>query len=234
MLSVWAASWAARGRACLTETVDVFIESAYFDALRTARTGRATGIISDARYRNERGIDPSSCLEGLELATRLILWKSAAATPQKWSLPGPFLQRRRRFSSILADVKRLTGVEVKTGELRQIVKDLGFDIRGHGRGLVCDPAALASRHSSSLLTSWKKSSVSRAMMPWTLTSLPPLEGGPKQVLTESTAPGAHRAPCACASRGFLETVTWSFVSREEAKQFGGGKSCAGRCKPRSI
>lgn len=58
---------------CSIDTVDVFIESAYFDANRTARTGRATGIISDARFRNERGIDPHSCVEGIELATKLIL-----------------------------------------------------------------------------------------------------------------------------------------------------------------
>ena len=48
---------------CSIDTVDVFIESAYFDANRTARTGRATGIISDARFRNERGIDPHSCVD---------------------------------------------------------------------------------------------------------------------------------------------------------------------------
>jgi len=39
------------------ETTDVFIESAWFDPLRTARTGRATGIHSDARYRFERGVE---------------------------------------------------------------------------------------------------------------------------------------------------------------------------------
>ena len=42
------------------KTVNVFIESAYFDPLRTARTGRKYGINSDARYRFERGIDPQS------------------------------------------------------------------------------------------------------------------------------------------------------------------------------
>src|SRR3546814_12569105 len=55
------------------ETTDVFIESAYFDPVRTAKTGRATGIISDARYRFERGIDPAFTVPGLELATRMIM-----------------------------------------------------------------------------------------------------------------------------------------------------------------
>jgi phenylalanyl-tRNA synthetase beta chain len=62
-------------------TTDVFIESAWFDPLRTARTGRVTGIHSDARYRFERGVDPQSCVDGLNLALALILeYGGGAAT----------------------------------------------------------------------------------------------------------------------------------------------------------
>src|SRR5690606_3420954 len=55
------------------ETVAVFAESAYFDPYPTARTGRDTGIVSDARYRFERGVDPEFVLPGLELATKMII-----------------------------------------------------------------------------------------------------------------------------------------------------------------
>ena len=51
-------------------TTNVFIESAYFDPKRTARTGRKLGIVSDARFRFERGVDPDFVVPGLELATR--------------------------------------------------------------------------------------------------------------------------------------------------------------------
>ena len=43
---------------CTAETTNVFIESAYFDPKRTARTGRTLNIQSDARFRFERGVDP--------------------------------------------------------------------------------------------------------------------------------------------------------------------------------
>ncbi len=43
---------------CTEATTDVFVESAMFDPTRTARTGRTLGIVSDARYRFERGVDP--------------------------------------------------------------------------------------------------------------------------------------------------------------------------------
>ena len=55
------------------DTMNVFIESAWFDPARIARAGRKQGIISDARYRFERGVDPEFVLPGLELGTRLIL-----------------------------------------------------------------------------------------------------------------------------------------------------------------
>src|SRR5205085_4050176 len=58
---------------CSDETVDVFVESAWFDPIRTAQTGRITGIVSDAQYRFARTVDPQSCVPGLELATQLIL-----------------------------------------------------------------------------------------------------------------------------------------------------------------
>ena len=51
-------------------TTNVFIESAYFDPRRTARTGRRLGIQSDARFRFERGVDPDFVVPGLELRHR--------------------------------------------------------------------------------------------------------------------------------------------------------------------
>src|SRR6202008_3246805 len=54
-------------------TTEVFIEGPLFDPIRTAATGRRLEIISDARYRFERGIDPEFTGPGLEIATRLVL-----------------------------------------------------------------------------------------------------------------------------------------------------------------
>ncbi len=66
-------SWAARRSGCTPETTDVFLESAYWDPITIAATGRALKINSDARYRFERGVDPAFTLPGLELATQMIL-----------------------------------------------------------------------------------------------------------------------------------------------------------------
>ena len=58
---------------CDETTTEVLIESALWDPVNIARSGRRLGINSDARYRFERGVDPAFCLPGLELATRLVI-----------------------------------------------------------------------------------------------------------------------------------------------------------------
>ncbi len=68
-------------------TTNVFIESAYFDPVRTAATGRKAGLQTDARYRFERGIDPASVRPGLDLATDMIL-KLCGGEPTKAKVAG--------------------------------------------------------------------------------------------------------------------------------------------------
>ncbi|OYW33572.1 MAG: phenylalanine--tRNA ligase subunit beta, partial [Azorhizobium sp. 12-66-6] len=58
---------------CDADTVDVVIESALWDPINIAQSGRRLGLNSDARFRFERGIDPAFALPGLDLATRMVL-----------------------------------------------------------------------------------------------------------------------------------------------------------------
>ena len=57
---------------CDFDTRNVLLESAYFLPEKIAFAGRKLSIQSDARYRFERGIDPASTIEGLNIATQLI------------------------------------------------------------------------------------------------------------------------------------------------------------------
>ncbi len=58
---------------CDETTTEVFIEAAYFDPVRTAATGRKLDIITDARYRFERGVDPAFVEAGAQFATQMII-----------------------------------------------------------------------------------------------------------------------------------------------------------------
>ena len=57
---------------CDHETKNILIESAYFLPDSISSTGRKLNIQSDARYRFERGIDPESTKDGINLASKMI------------------------------------------------------------------------------------------------------------------------------------------------------------------
>jgi phenylalanyl-tRNA synthetase beta chain len=201
------------------ETTDVFIESAWFDPLRTARTGRDTGIISDARYRFERGVDPQSCIDGLNFALMLIKEygggeASAANVAGLPPAPQPKVLFDRR------DVARLTGLEVKAAELKRMLKDLGFGIEDTGEAwYLTVPSWRFDIQQSADLVEEIARLVGYDQLP--TRSLPLPEGGRRVVVTPSQA-RIRTARRVMAARGFLETVTWSFMSKENAQLFGGG------------
>src|SRR5690606_20519238 len=94
---------------CTADTVNVFIESALFDPLRTAATGRRLGIDSDARYRFERGVDPAFMVPGAELATRLVL-DLCGGEPSAIVVAGTVPDSAATIDFDPAEVERLTGV----------------------------------------------------------------------------------------------------------------------------
>ncbi len=96
---------------CTEETVNVFVEAAYFDPIRTARTGRRLKINSDARYRFERGVDPAFTEPGMERATRLIL-DLCGGEPSEIEIAGAVPATARSFRLDPARVVRLVGMEI--------------------------------------------------------------------------------------------------------------------------
>ena len=114
---------------CDENTTDVLIESALWDPITTARTGRTLGIISDALYRFERGVDPEFMVPGVELATRLVL-DFCGGTPTEIEVTGYAGSQPRIVSFPLSEVKRLTAIEVPRAESLDILSRLGFKSQG--------------------------------------------------------------------------------------------------------
>ncbi|MEO1641965.1 MAG: phenylalanine--tRNA ligase subunit beta [Pseudomonadota bacterium] len=202
------------------DTTDVFIESAWFDPLRTAKTGRATGLISDARYRFERGVDPASCVEGLNLALRLIT-EYGGGTPSKGNIVGAAPVRDDKVEFHKRDVARLTGLDIKPAAMKKTLKTLGFEIEDTGESWLLDvPSWRFDMEQSADIVEEIARLEGFDNLP-TL-SLPEPEGG-KRVVTTQIQDRVRTARRTLASRGFLETVTWSFMPKAQAKLFGGGE-----------
>jgi len=110
---------------CTEETVNVFIESAIFDPSRTAATGRKLNVMSDARFRFERGIDNAFAVAGCEYATRLIM-DLCGGEPSETIVAGCGPDWQRSIAFRPARVLGLTGVRVTEDEMERILVVLGF------------------------------------------------------------------------------------------------------------
>ena len=209
------------GTAVTTETTDVFIESAWFDPDRTARTGRDTGIVSDARYRFERGVDPKSCLDGLNLALQLITEYGGGEASHALMVGTP-PEPAEKVGFKLADVERLTGLKVKPAEMKKQLKDLGFEIEDAGDAwYLTVPTWRFDIEQSADLVEEIARLVGYDKLP--VASLPEPDGGRGAMLT----PLQERVRISrrvMAARGFLEAVTWSFMSKSHAALFAGGEN----------
>jgi phenylalanyl-tRNA synthetase beta chain len=204
--------------ACTESTTNVFIESAYFDAVRIAQTGRKLGIVSDARYRFERGVDPEFVVPGLELATKLIL-EFCGGEPSEIVVAGQAPQWRRTIAFSPKAVQRLAGVDVPKAEIVRILTKLGFAVSGDERLSVQPP-------------SWRGDIEGTADLVEEVVRIYGLENVPSQPMSRPDAvarptltPAQRRLRLvrrAIASRGFNETIGFSFVPRSAAALFGGG------------
>src|ERR1043166_4379924 len=116
---------------CDENTTDVLIESALWDEINIAQSGRKLGINSDARYRFERGVDPAFMVPGLEMATRMVM-EICGGTPSENVVVGNPYGDDRVIDFPLSEVKRLAGIEVPLPQMRGILNRLGFVMVGNG------------------------------------------------------------------------------------------------------
>src|SRR5205807_1157645 len=114
---------------CDENTTDVLIESALWNEINIAQTGRRLGINSDARYRFERGVDPNFMVPGLEQATQMVL-DFCGGTPSDIAVAGSAHADDRIIEFPIAEVKRLVGLDVPLPEMKRVLGHLGFFVAG--------------------------------------------------------------------------------------------------------
>jgi len=197
------------------ETTNVFIESAHFDPVRTARTGRELGIVSDARYRFERGVDPEYMVPGLDLATKLVL-DLCGGEPSDVTVAGRVPDTKREITFDPALVEKLCGVKMHQAEALSILDRLGFRTVVGTRVTV--PSWRPDVHGPADLVEEVVRIAGFDKIP--STPLPRPSTVPLPVLTPMQK-RVRAAKRTLAARGLYEAMTWSFVSKAQAALFGG-------------
>ena len=200
-------------------TTNVFIESAYFDPKRTARTGRKLAIQSDARHRFERGVDPDFVVPGLELATAMVL-DLCGGSPSEIEIAGVPPKANAPFPFDAGLVERLTGLDLPTSEIRRFLAALGVELTGNGQVLEAAPPSWRPDISGPAdLVEEVVRLVGVDQVP--STPMPRSSGVARPALTEAQK-RQRLVRRVLASRGLVEAVTWSFIPPDQAKLFGGG------------
>ena len=213
---------------CDANTTDVLIESALWAPLNIAQTGRKLGINSDARYRFERGVDPAFMVPGLELATAMVL-DFCGGEPSDITIAGSAHADDRISEFPVAEVKRLSGLDVPLPEMKRVLSHLGFFVAGAG-----DTVKVA-------VPSWrpdiegKADIVEEVVRILGVDRVPPTpfprgEHARKPVLTVAQV-RTRKAKRALSVRGMVEAVTWSFIGKPQAELFGGGSEALALANP---
>jgi phenylalanyl-tRNA synthetase beta chain len=208
-------------RSGVTETTtNVFMECASWDPELIARSGRKTGIVSDARYRLERHVDPALTEPGLELATRLVL-ELCGGTPLEPAISGEDVFPDTVVEFPLSEVRRLTGLDVEPMVATAILSRLGFEMTGKGDTFTVK------------VPSWRPDVTQKADLVEEVMRMVGVDNVPVEPLPRlnhvaprmlTTIQNRRRiARRALAARGLDEAVTWSFISHDEATRFGGGQ-----------
>ncbi len=207
---------------CDEHTTDVLIESALWDPLNIAQTGRKLGIVTDARYRFERGVDPAFCVPGAELATQLVI-EMCGGEASDMIVAGAVPTPDHRVEFPWSETKRLTGLDLPHAEQAATLEKLGFEI-----------LAQDSMRATVRAPSWRPDVEGKADLVEEVARIAGFDriaatpfareeqtvAAPVLTLLQKRTRAARRA---LGARGLVEAVTWSFISKDAATAFGGGK-----------
>ncbi len=195
------------------DTVNVFLESAYFVPAKIAKAGGLTGALSDSRSRFERGVDPASSIDDNARATQMIL-DLCGGEPSEIVIAGKTPDCTRIIDFNYNEVKRLTGMEVAEKDQERILTALGFGVKGNNISV----------------PSWRWHDISlpadlveEVVRIYGLDNLPDAPMRAETLPIGSLLPNQKREVAvrrSLAERGLNQAITWSFMDSKLAKYFG--------------
>ena len=176
------------------------------------------GIVSDARYRFERGVDPEFVIPGLELATRLIL-EFCGGEPSDIVVAGGAARMAAQDPLRACRSEAPRRPRPAAAEIVRILTNLGFAVTGGDVMEVVPPSWRSDVHGAADLVEEIVRIHGLDKVPAVPMKRPYAVARPVLTPAQRRASFARRA---LAARGFDETVHFSFIPRAHAALFGGG------------
>ncbi|MBI1245642.1 MAG: phenylalanine--tRNA ligase subunit beta [Alphaproteobacteria bacterium] len=203
---------------CDEKTTEMFLEVALFDPIRVAMTGRHHQILSDARYRFERGLDPAAVIDGMEAATKMVL-ELCGGEASEPVVTGAVPEWKRSYTLRAERCATLGGLDVPKADQARVLTSLGFTVAEKAGGFDVEPPPWrADVHGEADLVEEVVRIIGYDAIPAVKM---PREGAMPPL---ALSPGQRRvrdAKRSLAGLGLVEAVTFSFMQASHARHFGG-------------
>jgi len=195
-------------------TKNILLESAYFDPEITRKTAKKLQLNSDAKFRFERGIDPNSIQIGLDKASEMIV-KICGGEVSKLDVQSTKKIEIKKISFDPNLASKTIGIKIKINEIINVLEDLGFKIKKKGKTLSVE------------IPSWRPDiygeidlveEIIRIKGFDKIQSVEPEKKRLKPTL-DFFQRHFHLAQRSVASKGYLETITWSFTDEKINNSF---------------
>jgi phenylalanyl-tRNA synthetase beta chain len=200
------------------DTTNILLESAYFLPTSIRKSSKKLNIITDAKYRFERGIDPNSIMEGLEIATGLIL-KICGGSASKFLITGSNSQKNKVINLDIEKFKDVIGISISNQEVNKILTSLGCKIKISKNTIKVEVPSWRPDISQDIdlieelirIKGFDK-----------IELIKPEKSRDKETLNFKQKL-FHLSQRALASKGYMESVTWSFTDSKVDKEFAKGE-----------
>ncbi len=188
------------------KTKNILLESAYFIPRSIRKTSKLLNIDTDAKFRFERGIDPQSIEIGLIKASQLIS-EICGGKISKFDIQKIKQYKNPEIKFNISLFEKITGFNVKENDIIKILKDLGFKVSKKKSGL------------NLKVPSWRPDisqpidiveEVVRIKGYENIETIEPKKNRLKDTLNKQQKL-FHFLQRSVASKGYFETVTWSFT-----------------------
>ena len=196
------------------DTKNILLESAYFDSKSIRKTAKKLNIDTDAKFRFERGIDPLSIEDGLNKAA-LLIREICGGEISKIDIQKieNFKNKIIKFDPQLFE--KVSGFKISSKEMIKILHNLGFKSKKE------------KKYFKLTIPSWRPDisqeidiveELVRISGYDNIKTIDPIKERTKSTLTQSQKL-FHFLQRSIASKGYLETITWSFTDSNYNNHF---------------
>jgi phenylalanyl-tRNA synthetase beta chain len=198
------------------ETKNVFLEAAHFDSRSIRSTAKKLNIDTDAKFRNERGIDPLSIEAGLNKAASLIK-QICGGEISKIDIQKIETYKNKIIKLDTNLFEKISGFKISTKEMIKILEDLGFNCKQEKKYLKLTVPSWRPDISQEIdvieelvrISGYDKINI-----------IDPIKERTKSTLTQ-TQKMFHFLQRSIASKGYMEAITWSFTDSNYNNYFKG-------------